>query len=606
MASLTLGHRIMCPAEGFDFTSKYAEMRRLGAYPSVLPYAALFASLELARQVPNLQAVFRHFSTQIAGNLRLEEVMFGDWEEAKVQSAVLSIEFSQAFLAFANDYFQSLGIDAESADSTSILQTIVSSLDISVVIYCIDGKEYKLSGGEGGIVALGVVQETCFLLYPQYTTESFCRLPCGHIQMKYEVMRQFQKAAGRRAVSLQDAELGAALLCPACNLCYRPELHSEFALQVIQSLNSPTSLQPPSNLTAEVWQNEYVCWVCYQTIGKDKYVSYCTCPYTVCESCFVVNYFTANWDKCPKCKSNLTYFTSETARLTEEPLLQPLLTPPNYALQPVSAKYCSSCKRLQNLEFFQTAENVNSWKCTACIEGVASTVVPLDESGLSQQVEKLKLSSDDEDSKDGQLAAESVSQVDPRYTASNMCSICSEVIEEKGLEGLENHVECKVCYKCILASSNFKKCPQCAVPYDEREKETTRLLVRKNKSLEAPICSEPLNRCSICSKMTSEAVHRCLNAQICCVSCFLCRSLDTIHGSIVNCKVCSREVEKPFLTATTQFNCSTCSKPITISDIGHACTHSRLICQQCIGAPQGKEVHCSGCGADFLNRLLLA
>jgi len=603
----------MTPAEGFRFTRKYAEMRRLGTAPAVLPYAVLFGYLELARQVPNLQSVFRQFSTQTAGDALLAEVVCGDLEEAKVQSAVLSAEFCQAFLAFANNYFQRLGIDAEVANPTNTLQAIVSSLGINVTLDYKDDKEYLIQGGEGGLVTLGMVQETCFLLYPHYTAESFCRLPCNHLQLKFEVMRQFQGAAGVKAVSLQSPELGAALLCSACELQYDPELHWEFALQVIQSLNSPTPAQPPSSLNAGVWGNTYVCWICFQTISREKYVSYCSCPFTVCESCFVVNNFTANWDKCPKCKSNLTY-NSETARLTEEPLLQSLLTPSNYVLQPVKAKYCSICREVRDL--FQATENVNSWRCITCSGGderkEASTAAPLSESDLSGRVAKLNLEPEDECDDENQqgisyvpLLAVSASKDSHQQATFYECCQCKKVIDEKVLEVLENHLKCKVCYECILA--NFKKCPYCDVAYDERESKAIRQLTGRVKSREEEINSQPCARCSFCSKLITAAVHRCADAKSSCVPCFLHLSLDTIHGPVVQCKLCHQQAEEPFRTAvlTLQSDCSTCHIPITINNIGHACMDNRLICQQCIESPQDEQVDCSTCATTFQNRLLL-
>ena len=632
MNCMTLGHRIMIPVEGTSFKSSSAEMRRLGTYPSVLPYAVLFGYFELVRQSPNLQAWFSQQFPEAASDPFLGGVIYRDREEACAQSTIKSQEFYQAFLHFAGDYFQRLQIDVTTSDHMAIAQSVASSLGLGVCIDNGSGTEYQISSGESGLVTLGVIQETCFLLYQHYTTESFCRLPCGHLQRKYALMREFSAAAGLKSVSLENPALGSILLCSACNLYYNPLTHCSFALQVIESLNSPTSLQLVSQLSADVWENTYVCCVCYRTISREMPLSYCVCSNTICESCFVVNFFTAQWDKCPKCKENLTYAASEVNFFTKEPLLQPLIPTSNYGLQPVTSKYCSKCFNLQDLTYFQSTENVNSWQCYTCIsQSTQEYQTKSGESDFSGAVQKLQLSEDECSDDDQRVAAPvpflEASALQSRVsddkcssyeqaeaggvtlveapaledtqgrTNSNKCSMCPRKVEEEILTKLETHAKCKVCSHCVLAFSNMKKCPNCDFAYSEEEKTAIRKLI-------AEIRTQPFARCSFCSKSITLPVHRCADAKSICVPCFLYQSIDTVLGLDVKCKLCGEEAEESFKAAVLDihFSCSTCSGDITIHNLGHVCKDNRLFCQHCIGSLQPQEVHCDTCKKPFLNR----
>lgn len=354
----------------------------------------------------------------------------------------------------------------------------------------------------------------------------------------------------------------------------------------------------------------------------------------------MVNFFTAHWEKCPKCKGNLTYAESEVSFFMKEPLLQCLLITSTYGLQPVTSKYCSKCSNLQALDYFQSPENVNSWECYTCIsQSKPEYHTKSGESDHLGAVEKPHISEDecsDDDNETGvasiplleasalqsraldgksshydqEKAGESLAEASldtQEHTDSKECSVCQGPVGEEILAKLKAHADCRVCFNCILRLSNIKKCLRCDCAYNQEEKTVVGKLMSDQRSRDREIQSQPFARCSCCSKTITLPVHRCADAKSLCILCFLYYSIDTVLGLDVKCKLCGQEAEESFKAAILDihFSCSTCSNGITIHNIGHVCKDNQLFCQSCLGSLPIPEVSCSICEKTFLNRASL-
>ena len=336
------------------FEHGYREMRRIGT-PDYLPYAVMLAALEL---VPHNQSPA--WLTAIRAHLH-DEMLTEFLDSPKEARNKVHMEgFANAFVLKCDEFFQQRNIPKQTDAVLSNIVKLGNTLGIKVDLIV----EHLLQpvGDKNVSVGIGIVRETCFVLYKTFTSDSFVILPCGHLQLRYVISLNCQQVMQSRTIAVGQ-EVNAEV-CKMCHFQYTPDIFPLFCSNISTLSPQFDPFEP----------RQFICSFCHRSIGRQHISTVCMCSETVCMNCMIIARADSYPTYCPCCSNKLSSTTEieRAARGIEN--LASFLTKDwgqGKVVGLKQEKLCFKCNQKKLLDVFEEfGDHLNCWVCPPCIETI--------------------------------------------------------------------------------------------------------------------------------------------------------------------------------------------------------------------------------------------
>ena len=357
---MEIGKRVPVPGI-FKFMEVYTEMRKVGTYPNVLPYAVVLAYLEAVSDVPAhqteivLQTILASEVFQYPKTLRTS---------AEVSAHLESQAFSSLFQSKCTEVFARFQIDTVTDSTLSNIDRLCTKLNLRVQLQLGEMRQ-GIGPSSTTVVGIGVSQHTCFVLYRRRTRESFVILPCGHVQVRHSLMEIVGRNIGQRALS--PWEQLSVEICSDCGAGYSPDVYPLLKPTSDGGWSVTVSPQLPQYST-----QSFVCSLCFRGIPKEALCCACTCSNTLCFDCAVIERISSEHANCPLCHSALVnpaalnVGISALANVKNALPKDWVMTKPKGRVDPL-VKKCFCCGKVLELkQFVGKGMHLNCWVCGEC------------------------------------------------------------------------------------------------------------------------------------------------------------------------------------------------------------------------------------------------
>jgi len=279
--NMNFGDRIQAPRGVFQ--DEFPEMRYFGPYQSALLPATVFRLLELAYEepfgepgaAPAVQCLYRliegrewqEFVAGVVGS-------FGGRDKEAVFQSISSIS------QHLQTHYNPQPLDSQSLEPLCTQGQFC--LNYSIFGDKINRKCANIE------VALAHHRGSLFILYPNFTLDSFVDLNCPHFALKYDLYRKMQGVCREWAVN-KETMGGIEVLSDCCRQDVR---------EIVINCCFSSEITPPNA------KNPKDCKLCGRLIleKKPKWCLKCR----ICANCVAKNYFTANFALTPCCRLHIS------------------------------------------------------------------------------------------------------------------------------------------------------------------------------------------------------------------------------------------------------------------------------------------------------------
>ena len=275
---MQLGDRIKVPAR--LFSSEYAEMRLCGKYEAAVLPAILFRLMELCVEQSHLPENHAYNS--------LVKLLSSDYEAANQALAVVNQRpvnkagICEALFRLVQSHGPRIGL---SPNNPASFQGITQTAGFSINCKNYFGKIGENTQGVEVDFGLSNSNGMLFLLYPNYTLDSFLDCSCGRYNLKNHYYQLLQERFGPQAIAY-DSFAAANLCCPCSKDLTELIYYSCFEEQYAASNSTETG---------------YYCAVCRKPCREDEACGDHWC----CGKCYGKNYFTGNYRWTPCCRRQI-------------------------------------------------------------------------------------------------------------------------------------------------------------------------------------------------------------------------------------------------------------------------------------------------------------
>jgi len=273
---MLFGDRIKTPSGLFP--AEFVEMRLFGSYEPAVRPALLFRLLELAIEGAHLQGnpAFRSFLSVLSQTPQEANQAIAHFTAAQGDKAALYQLVLQ--LASASGPLRSLN-----AHNPASFQSLCTTAGFSL-----NSTYFGVAGdtNTGVEIAMGLHNNHLFLLYPNYTIDSFVDFPCGHYHLKYAYFQLLQRQFNQHAAAYDDfAKVQLACSC-GCSV-----------LKAVYSSCFSSPFPVPSRATSQS-----SCYMCNRLCSAEDRCEEHWC----CLACRGKNYLAGSFRYMPCCKREIS------------------------------------------------------------------------------------------------------------------------------------------------------------------------------------------------------------------------------------------------------------------------------------------------------------